>query len=419
MLRRTVAILRRSAQRYPDGHRLSFYRAFSAWIDNVNRSNLLESTSEDLDVEKIFTNSEVQKLLGELTGLDLEGKIFASRRIERQERSHYALMTDNMFAQTVERMKEEARHFLQFVPIKEPRADTFTVLADDKEIAGFDESKFVFTDVTFDVNDQDRTVVVREPDGILRTATPEEHDRMNRVYYQQPNRPIFEPPLFTYPHLQNALDRDEHEFVLDWACYFYEPDDPAFVKLCRTVYDRTVAEKKFSLLYSTRHFGAFVFYLVLNGNIPPLLNHFGAQGSLSNAAKLIRLQKIVHRNWRMAIGSEDDDRKIVQDYIKQNLRHKAELKDLIGLLEGKRRASSPSRPVAQRRTQLSPPENVGLMDEQSLKSEEGPLGDLAKTYTVRVARSSFDGQERQESKPARTGPGVSRRKGGSGDKRQK
>lgn len=45
-------------------------------------------------------------------------------------------------------------------------------------------------------------MVVREPDGVLRTATPEEHDRMNRVYYEQPNRPVFEPPLFTYPHLQ-------------------------------------------------------------------------------------------------------------------------------------------------------------------------------------------------------------------------
>lgn len=51
-------------------------------------------------------------------------------------------------------MKDEGRHFLQFVPVKEPRADTFTVLANDKEIAGFDESKFVFTDVTFDATDQ-------------------------------------------------------------------------------------------------------------------------------------------------------------------------------------------------------------------------------------------------------------------------
>ncbi|VDK40409.1 unnamed protein product, partial [Anisakis simplex] len=99
-------------------------------------------------------------------------------------------------------MKDEGKHFLQFVPLKEPRSETFTVLAEDKEIADFDQSKFVFTDVTFDATDQDRTVVVREPDGVLRTALPEEHDRMNRIYYEQPNRPVFEPPLFSYPHLQ-------------------------------------------------------------------------------------------------------------------------------------------------------------------------------------------------------------------------
>uniref|UniRef100_A0A914RDE9 Uncharacterized protein n=1 Tax=Parascaris equorum TaxID=6256 RepID=A0A914RDE9_PAREQ len=78
--------------------------------------------------------------------------------------------------------------------------------------------------------------------------------------------------------LHNALDRNEHEFVLDWACYFYEPDDPAFVKHFDRIRCKISDQKKFSLLHSTRHFGAFVFYLVLNGNIPPLLNHFGAQG---------------------------------------------------------------------------------------------------------------------------------------------
>uniref|UniRef100_A0A915BD50 28S ribosomal protein S22, mitochondrial n=1 Tax=Parascaris univalens TaxID=6257 RepID=A0A915BD50_PARUN len=152
MLRRIVFICRRSTMRFSDDPRLRSHRSFSAWIDV--KSNLTESASEDLDVEKTFTNAEVQRLLGELTGLDLEGKIFAPRRTQRQERSHYALMTDHMYAETLERMKDEGRHFLQFVPVKEPRADTFTVLANDEEIAGFDESKFVFTDVTFDATDQ-------------------------------------------------------------------------------------------------------------------------------------------------------------------------------------------------------------------------------------------------------------------------
>lgn len=101
--------------------------------------------------------------------------------------------------------------------MKEPRTEVPTILAQDKEIANFDESKFVFTDITFDATDQvriinllaavaisfqDRIVVVREIDGTLRTANPEEHDRMNRVYYEQPNRPVFPPAVFSDPDLQ-------------------------------------------------------------------------------------------------------------------------------------------------------------------------------------------------------------------------
>ena len=99
-------------------------------------------------------------------------------------------------------MKERATKFLQFVPVKEPREETFSILSKDSEIDGFDTSKFVFTDITFDATNQDRTVVIRETDGTLRTALPEEHDRMNRVYYEQPNRPINPPPVFKDPQLK-------------------------------------------------------------------------------------------------------------------------------------------------------------------------------------------------------------------------
>lgn len=78
---------------------------------------------------------------------------------------------------------------------------------------------------------QDRLVVIRDQNGTLRTALPEEHDRMNRVYYAQPHRPVKPPPLFSGQHLDDALGRDKHEFVLDWACHFFEPDDPDYVQV--------------------------------------------------------------------------------------------------------------------------------------------------------------------------------------------
>jgi hypothetical protein len=94
--------------------------------------------------------------------------------------------------------------------------------------------------------------------------------------------------------LQDALDRNRHEFVLDWACYFFEPDDPAFIsvnpiaspvmammamtgllQLSQSIYDRTLQQGKAALLHSTRHYGPFIFYHVINGNLPPLLNQAG------------------------------------------------------------------------------------------------------------------------------------------------
>lgn len=51
-------------------------------------------------------------------------------------------------------MRDEARHFLHFVPLKEPRAEKVDILSQDSEISGFDTSKFVFTDITFDATDQ-------------------------------------------------------------------------------------------------------------------------------------------------------------------------------------------------------------------------------------------------------------------------
>lgn len=54
----------------------------------------------------------------------------------------------------MDKMREEAIHFLHFVPVKEPRSSEVTVLSKDDEIAQFDTSKFVFTDITFDATDQ-------------------------------------------------------------------------------------------------------------------------------------------------------------------------------------------------------------------------------------------------------------------------
>ncbi len=45
-------------------------------------------------------------------------------------------------------------------------------------------------------------MVVREPGGRLRTATVEEHDRMQRIFFPQEDRPVRMPDMFQSEHLQ-------------------------------------------------------------------------------------------------------------------------------------------------------------------------------------------------------------------------
>ncbi|CAL2032922.1 hypothetical protein CAEBREN_15156 [Caenorhabditis brenneri] len=364
-------------------------RFSSQWIKASS-----SSTSDDINVEKLFVEKDVQKLLTDLTEIDLEHKVFRPRRTSIQQRSHFALMTEERLEKTRERMRDEARRFLQFVPVKEPREESIQILAKDAELKDFDSSKFIFTDITFDATDQDRTVVVREPNGTLRTANPEEHDRMNRTYYQKPNRPINPPPLFTDPYLKDALDKNEHEFVLDWACWFYEPDDPAYVRLSQLIFDRINESNKFYVITSTRHFGPFTFYLALNDNIPKLLNYFGGLGKLADCANLVRLQKAVRPDWRVTIAQGDSDEKIVKDFMKQNGRFRDQITDLLAFINtGKVKSEQELEKNSGVRERVG-----GRLDNRkaritsaNIRGDDGPLGDLSKEYSVKVVKSEGSG----------------------------
>ncbi|GMS83655.1 hypothetical protein PENTCL1PPCAC_5830 [Pristionchus entomophagus] len=376
-------------------------RLVSAWV-NLARADTDTplSSNHKIDVEKQFTDDQVQKLLSELTGMEMQDKVFKPRRTAIQQRAHYALMTDERLEETMDRMKGEARRFLQPVPLKEPRSEKYEVLTRDEEIASFDHSRFIFTDITFDATDQDRTVVVREVDGTLRTANPEEHDRMNRVYYEKAHRPVNPPGLFSDPWLQNALDRDEHEFVMDWACWYYEPDDPAFVKLSRTVFDRTVEAGRFDALYSTRHFGTLAFYLALNGGIPPLLNWFGGRGKLPEAARLVKLQKALHPNWRVAVSKEDSDRKVVEDFLRQNERLRKKLPLLSNYLSTGQTVADQKSSETGLATDQGANGGRSTVTSTTIGSSTGPLGSLAREYKVHV--KSEDKQSQSEN-PRRRG----------------
>uniref|UniRef100_A0A0K0FEW4 28S ribosomal protein S22, mitochondrial (inferred by orthology to a human protein) n=1 Tax=Strongyloides venezuelensis TaxID=75913 RepID=A0A0K0FEW4_STRVS len=309
----------------------TFFRLKSAWLN----ANNVKNKEIKVDVESLFISKDVQKLLQSLTGLDPTGKIFKEKTTNKLERSHFALMTDEAYHDALKKMEDMGRKFLQFVPLKEPRSTTINVLEKAPEIANFDTSKFIFTDITYDATDQDRTVVVREPDGTLRDATPSEHDRMNRFFYEKPNRPVFEPALFSGKDLENALDTMKHAFVLDWACWFYEPDDPKFVELSKKIFEEIIMNNKFDILHSTRHYGHFLFYCALNKQIAGLLNHYGKKEMVTDAANFIKLYKIIYPDWRNAVSVTDSDYKVVQDFLRLKVVDRKDVADLAKLVTKK------------------------------------------------------------------------------------
>jgi len=261
-------------------------------------------------ISRLFTDEKVQRLLMRLTG----APEFHKRRAKISMRPYYALMTDATIEETTSKVKRRSRHFQQLVPVMEPRSEECTLLSVDEELKDFDRAKFVFTDITFDSTNQERVIVVREADGMLRTANPEEHDRMNRIYYPQKDKPVFEPAVFSDPHLTDALKRDQHEFVLDWACYYFEPNNSRYTEICQQVYDHVAKNDKFHLLYPTRHFGSLVFYACIEENdseVDKLLDYFGRIENLEAAANLIRLKSVVAGG----DGGNKDDYTLVKEYV--------------------------------------------------------------------------------------------------------
>ncbi|VDN04058.1 unnamed protein product, partial [Thelazia callipaeda] len=348
------------------------------------------SGSSEIDVERLFTRSDIQSLLKRLTGMNLEGKLFTHRNIAHPQRSHYALMTDDAYEKTLKNMEEVGLNFLQFVPVLEPRCNTTVILAKDPEIAGFDDSKYVFTDLSFGYGIQIRSVVVRETDGVLRSATVEERDRMARIYKGHPHRPVCEPPVFKDPYLQMALDRNDHEHVLDWACHYYLPDDPVFIELCHTIFDRTLDANKFSNLYSTRHFGPFVFYLVLNNRFSPLLIYYGSKEKVEDAADLIRLIKAISGDETSSNCMKSaDDLTILQDFAKENEEHRDIIQDLIKTAKKKEIRLHKQNASFER-------EHVATMDKDSFAGTQGPLGEIAKSYDVCIVKGSFEATEQSQ-----------------------
>lgn len=266
--------------------------------------------------QDVFFDSEVQSLLKGITGLNRD-KIFRTRREgKRVERAVYQFVTDEELKQLQQESDEKASKKLQMPPVMDERNPVGRELEADPMLVGFDISKFVFTDITYGVSDRERLVVVRDPDGVLRTADWEEQDRMNQVYYPRKERKSYVPQLFELEQLEELLNSsdDKYEYVLDRNCSQFEPDHPTYIRTAEFVYEHVNVNKKFSLLHSTRHYGPLAFYLCWTKQADELIIHQIMSRRLQDAANTIKLYQKINKDTSFRVV--EDDRQTVINFAK-------------------------------------------------------------------------------------------------------
>ncbi len=99
---------------------------------------------------------------------------------------------------------DKAIRKLQMPPVMTPRTEETVVIDEDPAMKGFDAAKYMFTDISYGIHDRDRIIVVREPDGVLREALPDERDRLSQIYFPREGRRIKAAPMFDPENLEQV-----------------------------------------------------------------------------------------------------------------------------------------------------------------------------------------------------------------------
>ncbi|XP_027195734.1 mitochondrial ribosomal protein S22 [Dermatophagoides pteronyssinus] len=290
-------------------HRISNSRCFTTtrFLSNeMNEKNQSTTTTRN-DMEDLFLDKRVGYLLKALTGYD-PVKVFSTKSLDSLNSPKYRLMTDEQLKMEIKQADQRADSLLQMPPVKYPTEYEPRILEKDIALQGFlDPSiKLVFMDATAGFTDNERMIVVREPDGTLREANREERHRTNQIFYPIDERHIELPKMFDEPHLTEMMNRAAYKLLLDNICLHFEPEDPKYQDLCHKTYEHITSNNNFDHLLFTRHYGGMVFYLAFNRKIDSLLYHLITEQRINDGHNLLILYYI--------INPSDEVSKIVDEF---------------------------------------------------------------------------------------------------------
>ncbi|CAH1395570.1 unnamed protein product [Nezara viridula] len=242
----------------------------------------------------LFFNENVQELLKKIVKIDYD-KVFRTKKLERRLATpEFTFMTDAELEEAKKKAEYKALRKLQMPPILPPRKQINHVYVVDKKLEGYSTAKYLFTDISFGKNDRKRHIVLRDVDGTLRKATWEEREKANQIYFPRHGRKLRIPKMFQAEYFEEVLSKQWYEFILDRACIQFEPDDPLYIHITQTTYDKTAETGNFKELESTRHYGPLIYHLTEKENLSSLFIYYLNSDRLDDVVDVIKLHAIIH-----------------------------------------------------------------------------------------------------------------------------
>ena len=243
--------------------------------------------STDKDPAPQYLDRTNRRLLKSMTRLQLN-KVFGQRQVA-YNRIQYEFLTTEDLKEKINDTFRRAKKVLKMPPVVAEEHRPIELVSKDPGLMDFDEGKIVITDITFGVNDRERTILVRHENGTLETADDETRSRMNQIYNPKEGRNLVVPQMFEPELLKIGLQNGNYEFILDRACVQFEPFESDYHRVTSQVYLKLNETNEFDRLRSTRHFGPMTFFLAWHRLIDGLLLDMIKRDYLRNGAELIAL----------------------------------------------------------------------------------------------------------------------------------
>lgn len=319
---RPLAVLRR---RQPFLISLRLQRCFADAptafdVSSSTRESAAELSSSQpvssFPVELLFIRPDVQQILSRLTGRNME-KILSRRQVKDLRRSELKLLTEDQLNRIREEKFREIEGRLRMPPVMPARQPREELIVNDPLLENYETHKHVFMDITYGVKPRNRKAFVRELDGTLRTVTWEELDKLNNIYFPIEGRDMDFPAVYEDANLQAALDKGFHEYLLGRALVQFEPDNPQYIRITRTIYEHIDSHRKFDVLESTRFMGGLIFFLASQKKADNFLMHLLQNNRMDGVTDLLQLHYTLHpeRSEEFQKASEEGEIAAVKYYI--------------------------------------------------------------------------------------------------------